>query len=357
MASQVSHMLFADATTTSLDPELQRAVAQSRPYLVLGSQGPDLFYHNQRRRPTGLAYGSLMHRHGYGSTVAGMYDWALERGYASDHWTFAWTLGFASHAILDRWSHPYINSLSGWVDQHDPDTEKYRSMHPFLERLIDVALLEEQQQRHPNEIDFYSQVTLGDEPPEEWLDLMAHALCYAYRKARHDSRLRERLVSAYLDTNGYYQFTNAPDKPYMEGGLAREEAGQIRSIWLSIVHPPDLPEDVDILNLQHSQWPHPCDAEDIRTDSFMDLYQNALAESRNVARTLAGAWGEDGQHEAIAEAVADWNLSDGHRTERPCKRRFSAPLPLREVQDRMKESIRGGNGGRIGTGVSGQRAD
>lgn len=338
-------MLFAEDTITALEPRVKDALARHRNYLVLGSQGPDIFYHNQRRRPSGLAYGSLMHRHGYGGCVAGMWQWARLQGLDSRSWAFAWTLGFATHAILDRCAHPYINSLSGWVEQGDPDTEQFRSMHPFLERLIDLALLRRRNGSHTNELDFHSRVTLGEAPPVPWVELMVEALRAGYRKAVHDSRLEERMVSAYLDTVGFYRFTNRITTEYLVKGLAREDSGEVGPIWLSIIHPPDLPEDIDILNERHSAWPHPCDRSRESTQSFPDLYTSALAHARRMVTEIAAAWATSDGAERIQAAVGNWNLSDGWETERPCRRKFSAPLPLRELQDRIRESIRRGDGG------------
>jgi hypothetical protein len=353
-------MLFADDTAATLPAAAEAGVRANRNYLVLGAQGPDIFYHNQRRRPTGLAYGSLMHRHGYGSAVAGMWEYALEHDLGTESWAFAWTLGFATHAILDRATHPFINSRSGWVDPHDPHSERYRSMHPFLERLVDLALLERMLGTHPNEIDFANQVTLGEAPPAPWLDLMAAGLRSAYRKAHSDGKLRDRLTSAYLDTDGYYRFTNFVDSTYLERGLEREEQNEIRAIWLSIIHPPDLSGEIDVLNDRHEPWPHPCSSEEIHTESFEDLYASGLTRSRHMAETLASHWADPDARGAIIEAVGEWNLSDGRETERPCKRKHAAPLPLRELQDRIRESIRAGQGGRLAgrdSTVTDSRAD
>lgn len=347
MPSHVTHMLFADDTVATLPAAIATGLRANRAYLVLGAQGPDIFYHNQRRSPTGLAYGSLMHRHGYGSAVAGMWEYAHEHGLGTESWVFAWALGFATHAILDRATHPFINSRSGWVDTHDPHSERYRSMHPFLERLIDLALLDRMKGAHTNEIDFAGQVTLGEQPPEGWLDLMEAGLRSAYRKAHSDGKLRDRLTSAYLDTDGYYRFTNKVDQHYLESGLEREDQNEIGAIWLSIIHPPDLSQDVDVLNDRREPWPHPCSSKEIHTESFEDLYASGLAKSRIMAETLASSWADAGARGAIIKAVGEWNLSDGRDTERPCKRRHAAPLPLRELQDRIRESIRAGDGGRL----------
>lgn len=352
MPSHVTHLLFAhDVVERSrhagrLGTLLRR---RAHPFLILGAQGPDIFYHNQRRRPTGLAYGSLMHRRAYGRAVASMWVAAREAGLEADSWAGGWVLGFASHAILDRHTHPYINARAGWPVPGEPDTERFRYMHPFLERLIDVSLLEAKGGKHPNDIDFFSQVDCGADPPDAWVDLMTRALTATYAKAADDTRLADRLRSAYLDTMGYYRFTNFVDGPYLEEGLRREEAEDARRRWLSIVHPPNVPTDIDVLNLSHREWPHPCSSHERSTKSFPDLYAGALDEGVAMVDRIVAAWDEptDSGRSIIETAVGNWNLSDGRPTERPCPRRHADPLPLYEVQERIRESIRRGRGGRL----------
>lgn len=352
MPSHVSHLLHAEEILAGSDHAVRLAPLlepPARAFLVLGAQGPDIFYHNQRRRPTGIAYGSLMHRRGYGSAVAAMWAHARSADAPLDSWQSAWIIGFASHAILDRHTHPYINAHAGWPEHGEPDTERYRSMHPFLERLIDVELLRRRRGMHPNDLDFFSRVSCGEKPPQPWLDLMAAALRSTYRKAASDASLGERLRNAYLDTMGYYRFTSRVDKDYLEAAVRREDAGEIGGRWLSIVHPPEVPHDLDVLNLEHAGWPHPCSSYEESSDSFIDRYEAAVAEGVAVVNRIVAAWDTPtaaGGAE-IEEAVANWNLSDGRPAERPCRKRHAVPLPLRELQERIRASIRSGRGGRV----------
>jgi len=349
MPSHITHLLFAEDCCSKAGLPLI-AHSAGRPHLALGAQGPDLFYHNQRRKPSGLTYGSLMHRHGYGAAVSHMAAWAWTRGLALESWAGAWVIGFATHAVLDRFTHPYINFFSGWVEPGDPHTEQFRSMHPFLERLIDVAMLDSARGTHPSDLDFSQLSNCGESPPEAWLDMMEAALAATYDVAAGDEDLRDRLTSAYLDTAGYYRFTNVVDEKYLKEGLDREERGEIGSRWLSIVHPLSVPDTVDVLNRHHATWTHPCDDEERYSDSFQDRYDQALASAAEMVTEIAESW-NDASHPAterqhrIEESVGNWNLSDGRDTEHPCRKRHAGPLALRELQTQIRSSVEnGGNG-------------
>ena len=344
MPSHITHLLFAEDCCS--EAGLQTfGEPGSRSYLALGAQGPDFFYHNRRRKPSGLTYGSLMHRHGYGTAVSHMAAWAWKQELPLESWAGAWVVGFATHAILDRFTHPYINYFSGWVEPGDPHTERFRSMHPFLERLIDVALLNSAQGTHPNSLDFSKLSNCGESPPATWLDMMATALRAAYRVAAGDAELRNRLTSAYLDTAGYYRFTNIVDEQSLREGLGREERGEIGTRWLSIVHPLSVPDTVDVLNATHATWAHPCNGRERYSDSFHDRYNLALARATDMVGEIADAWNDTSQsvedrRRGIEDAVGNWNLSDGRDTERPCRKRHAAPLPLRELQTQIRDSFR-----------------
>ena len=351
MPSHITHLLFAEDCCSKAGLQSLGEPA-NRSYLALGAQGPDLFYHNQRRKPSGLTYGSLMHRHSYGSAVSHMATWTWTQGLPLESWAGAWVVGFATHAILDRFAHPYINYFSGWVEPGDPHTERFRSMHPFLERLIDVALLNSVRGMHPNSLNFSELSNCGESPSAAWLDMVETALSATYQVAAGDAELRDRLTSAYLDTAGYYRFTNVVDEHSLREGLGREERGEIGARWLSIVHPLSVPDTVDVLNEGHATWTHPCNGKERYSDSFRDRYNQALASATVMVGEIADAW-NDTSHSAedrrrrIEDAVGNWNLSDGRNTERPCRKHRADPLPLRELQNQIRDSVQSGGDGRV----------
>ncbi len=361
MPSHVAHLLFAEDAVSGCSHRARLESLLAAPlhrFLVLGAQGPDMFYHNQRRRPTAIGYGSLMHRRGYGTATAGICTWARRRGLDIGSWAGAWIVGFASHAVLDRRTHPFINAHSGWPDPDDPESEQYRSMHPFLERLIDVELLRIRRGIHPNELNFSALVDCGDEPHPDWLDLMAQSLAGSYRQAASDGLLVARLRSAYLDTLAYYRYVDRVDDRYLERALAREDAGKIGRRWLSIIHPPEVPPELDVLNRSRTAWAHPCPDGPATTESFLDLYDAAVGEASVMIDRIVEAWTlpVGAVLRPVVDAVTNWNLSDGRPTERPCQKRYANPLPLSELQDRIRNSIREGRGGRLRAVRPGARA-
>ncbi len=357
MPSHLTHQVFLEEALrrAEIEEPLSEHVA---PYAVLGAQGPDIFFHNQRRKPSGLTYGSLIHRHGYGRVCASAYRYSVARSLSTGQepldrrsWAFAYTVGFAGHAVLDRYTHPYINYWAGWAHHDDPSTERLRGMHPFLERLVDIRILRRYRNTAPVEYGFYDQVNCSPAdspgaPPESLVSLLEQSLRATYRRAAEDSRLPDRIRSAYRDSMSYYQFTDCVDESYVREGLRRERAGEIAGRWLSIIHPPVIPRAVDVMNNQHRWWCHPCNRVEEHHESFWDLLDEAQGRMVLVAQTFADAWMiSDCEETVTANAtrietmVGNENLSDGRKSERPCRKHHSDPLPLPELQQKIKELI------------------
>ena len=148
MAGQISHIIAGEDALRRAAAELGiaagkglEALGAAAPWFRLGCQGPDIFYHNQRTMPSGLHYGSLAHRRGYGSIVAGFARAMGEEEGRPDSAPGAYLLGMATHAAIDRATHPFVVYFSGWARPGDPDSRKLRGCHPFLERILDILLL------------------------------------------------------------------------------------------------------------------------------------------------------------------------------------------------------------------------
>jgi hypothetical protein len=114
MPSHFMHLIFAEeAVSRALGDEATTILRTHGNLLRFAAQGPDIFYHNQRTMPTGLRYGVALHKHGYGTMVGELVREARRLGMGPTTELGAFTLGFATHAILDRYTHPYIIHFAG----------------------------------------------------------------------------------------------------------------------------------------------------------------------------------------------------------------------------------------------------
>ena len=285
-----------------------------------------MFLHSQRSKPRGIQYGGLLHRKAFPSLIAKLRNGGEPaRRYAA---------GFLTHVVLDRRSHPYINYFAGWWDREQPETKRYRHMHPFLERLIDMELLDSREGRRPGELRFEELVSCGEQMPEPLFRAYLDALRGSASSAERDGELPARLHNAYRDAVGYYRYTSEVDDAYMREARRRESAGEISDRWLSLVYPPHLPYTVDVMNTARREWCHPCDKARKQRCSFSEIWETALPEAAELLQILFST----SSGAELETAIGPENLNDGLYGSLPCRRRFMSPLPLRELYDTIRRS-------------------
>ncbi len=346
MPAHITHLIFAeDALRAALGAEAEQILGRHGNFLRLGAQGPDLFYHSQRTRPTALLYGMRIHREGFGRLAAAMAREIRRHGAGGNPEVEAFLLGFATHAALDRRTHPYINYFAGWVDPRRPETRRYYRCHSFLERVLDVQILRLRRGADIRRYAFLPQIACGPELPYPLLKVLVKSLHQAYPRTQARSRIRRRLENAYRDALFFYQITE-PNRPlYRRMARARDRIRNNNRLRLALYHPLEIPAEIDFLNLGRREWMHPCFAEQRSTATFLELYEGALGEAADALRKLREALGAPPQAGPAAGAPAadgpaavdlaallgngslDMAAGDGRR----CPPRFCSPLPLPEL--------------------------
>jgi hypothetical protein len=329
MAGQISHIIAGEdalARSGASLPSLEGAAG----YFRLGCQGPDLFYHNQRTMPSGLRYGSLAHRRGYGSAVA-LFAAALEsaeRG-PSDP-AGAYLLGLATHAALDRATHPFIVYFSGWADPSDPVSASRRGCHAFLERILDMALLHRARGLAAKDYDIASLMAASEAADARIAALWASALRAAYpRAAAGDALLERRAANAIADSRFFYSITNpatdAPGRGRDRWSAYFDEAEGIRHV--ALLYPREIPAGMDAANEERSPWEHPSGDGRSSSASYFDLVEEGTAEAALAVGAALEAW-ESGGAGGLAALIGDGCLSICGADGSAVAPRLSRPLPL-----------------------------
>lgn len=344
MPSHISHALLVEEALASIDSD---TIEAERTIAVLGSQGPDIFLHNHRRKPRAFRYGALLHRKGNATVVRSLAESAasIVRETGADSLPLrelaAFTLGYVSHIWLDRLAHPYINYSAGWRGMPDHDPER-PAMHAFLERIIDVQLLRRQRNLSIEEYNFLGRLPSSKRDLKSLRTHIAVAIRTSLRSAADDHLLEQRLANALFDSIGYYRYTESPGAEYFALGRDRERAGLVSSRWLSVVHPPEELCMVDALNRERRNWQHPCDPSRTSNATFQDVFERALAHTLEVySLWMDAALGDatEKQYVRLEEAIGDANLNDGIIGDPPCRRKTCDPLPLLQLYRRIKTAF------------------
>lgn len=331
MPSHFAHLIFAEETVSRALGEEGTALLRSQGTLLrFAAQGPDIFYHNQRTMPTGLRYGVALHRRGYGTMVGELVREARRLGMGPATELGAFTLGFATHAVLDRHTHPYIIHFAGWDEPAGGGENRRYHTHPFLERILDLLILKERRGLEPAQFDFLPLVRCAHGLPYAVLKALVKGLHATYPSFGRKSLDRERVENAYHDTIFFYKLTNHLNAEMPRLAWKKDRKEGFRQRRMGLLHPREVPPGVDFLNRQGRAWCHPCDDAAVSHAGFLDLYERALEESVRTARILHDALLGRVPLEEAAGAVGNASLDTGGE---PCTPRFTDPFPLREILD------------------------
>jgi hypothetical protein len=252
----------------------------------------------------------------------------------------AYALGFMTHAILDRQTHPYIVYKSARVSPVKSETFRPARLHAFFERIIDVCMLE--YLRSANVADWDQEGLLAEvceHPPPGLKELLARALILAFpERAGKDDKLRIRIDNVFADCAWFYRET-APRRTAI--AAAREVL--LSPAMLTYIYPEKLNSQqfptqtlvggIDFLNLKKAPWFYPAGDSGEDRRSFPEVYAGAVeAASRAIAPVIA-AYLETGNFpiREAAQAIGNGGLSIRDADGRPCAPTRSDPLPLEQV--------------------------
>ena len=351
MPSQLLHVLFGEDVITEVsrlvksrftDNAQEELRGVGHRAFALGCQGPDIFYHNRRRRPVGLEYGTLLHRRGIGRFASELLGLALPAPLAEGIDALGmYALGFMTHAMLDRAAHPFIVYKSfRFAPAKQGDLSAAQS-HAFFERIIDTLMLK---LLRGTEIARWDQEGLlagiCGNPPPDLGGLLARALVLAFpERAGKDEKLALRIENTFCDSAAFYRMT----APANING--RRGDGPLDKDHLVYVYPESLPDGIDFLNLEKRPWLYPAGSVQEDTRSFPEVYAVAVqAASASLAALMVRCLDEGvfpaGQAAAV---IGNGGLSVTDENGAPCPPCRSDPLPLDEVieqQMHMRRSNR-----------------
>ncbi|GHU06873.1 hypothetical protein FACS1894151_00380 [Spirochaetia bacterium] len=352
MPSQILHVLFGEDVIAAIygsihthfgivaEKALEKITGDYHASFMLGCQGPDIFYHNQFTRPLSIEYGTLLHHRGYGIFTAELLKRSLPDP-PPDEKDFnalgAYSLGFMTHALLDRYCHPYIVYKAGWTaDAGEGSTPLGKTAHAFFERILDVLMFE---YLRGKPVHIWKQEALAavcSAPPPGLKELLAKALCAVYpERAGNDEKLLSRIENAFIDCERVYRHTD----PALTGiASVHGNDNSIDAPVLPYIFPQKFPLSVDYLNLAKKAYfdPAPGGKEDNR--SFPELYSAAVSGAAAALGPDIKKYLETGIYpiREAAQSIGNSGLSIRGADGRPCAPVRSVPLPLDSVLEQQR---------------------
>jgi hypothetical protein len=171
-----------------------------------------------------------------------------------------------------------------------------------------------------------------EDPPEGLKDLLFSALAASFpERAGKDKKLRHRIDNTLSDSAAFYRMTD----PAYIAAESRKKPSSISKAHKVYLHPAALPETIDFLNLQKRLWFYPAGVEIGCTQSFPEIYADAVRKAADSLIDILCCDMSNGSFlpEKAAAIIGNGGLSIVDENGVPQKPLRSDPLPFDEAID------------------------
>ncbi|WP_080874053.1 zinc dependent phospholipase C family protein [Oceanobacillus timonensis] len=298
-----THIFFAEDVCNSLSCDTHRS-----PYkhtLFLGAQGPDPFFYYRfwpwfSNQKTGQEIGNTLHTKECGPFLLHLITKAMKQ---ADE-TKAYVMGFITHHLLDRHTHPYIHYRAGYQG----------SKHQKLETIIDTKWAFRTRKmelwKHPA----YAEINVGTTLPASILHLLDESIRTFY----------PGLSFQIQDIQIAYQDMLAAQKLFADPSGWKNK--MLKPFISSYSHRP-IDASIDYLNENKTPWLHAATGE-VHQESFPELYDDALNDAVSLLPLVTDYWNEGGAsvYEQLSRRIGNISYDTGTPLANQDRNRFSVPI-------------------------------
>lgn len=284
-----THMLFAEriAHKSNIDIAVYKSVFN------LGAQGPDpFFYHNfwpWIKDKSVVKIGGKLHTEHCGEFIIEMLKYLKNN---DDDLLKYYVLGFISHHILDRNTHPYIIYRSG----------EEGNKHQKLEVIIDTLLMKEFNNLETWKTPVYKRIYVGKNLPT----IIVSTMSFLLKKVHgiDTPNLSEIINQSYQDMVKALRVLFDPT------GIKNKVLGNLISPFSYTKNIPDK----DFLNIYRNESVHPAIMEEKSNESFYDIFDRAEKEGINIFIAVVDYLNDHKSIDDVHELIGDISYETG----KPC---------------------------------------
>ncbi|MFS0752256.1 zinc dependent phospholipase C family protein [Oceanobacillus sp. 1P07AA] len=292
-----THILFAEDACNSVDLSLYNG-----PALKLGAQGPDPFFYYQFwpwiKEGQVQQIGTVLHTKNCGRFLHEL----IKKAKKSSIQVQAYVLGFITHHILDRHTHPYIHYHAGYEG----------SNHQKLEVIIDTIMIHKLRKKEAWKFPIYLEIDVGDSLPSDIHYIMDQSIRNNYpdlilpddyiKKSYHDMKLAHKILA----------------DPYLW-------KNKLLSNFISSYSHQPIQSNIDYLNESHSTWYHPA-TYNPSTKSFLEHYEDAHKEICTLLPLIHQFWTNNKYNDLIHDIIGNLSYDTGMPLSLELENIYSNPI-------------------------------
>ncbi|MCL2421014.1 MAG: zinc dependent phospholipase C family protein [Defluviitaleaceae bacterium] len=310
MPGFITHYICGQAALGNAHPDAQKMIRPYQQFYNIGTQGPDIFFYylpgliKKHSRDVGVQ----MHKHHFGDFMSHMIDTMMLDTLpdASRALMFAYISGFLTHYAMDATAHPYVYSKTGVRKKGDKAKAiKYSVNHRKFETAIDILMLNMMSSKKPADYKLWELIQVDSGQAQIVADAMSASIRETY-----DRDVREKDVykaMAYMtNITRLLQSRKGRRKRLME---LMENLTFGEHLVSSLIHLQEVTDGVDYLNIMKSPWNVP--GTEVKTESFVELYHEAIKESNRMIDALWQYVNGEISKADLALALGNRSLSTG----------------------------------------------
>ncbi len=298
-----THILFCESVVDAVGKN--HSFSQYENYMRLGAQGPDpFFYYNFwpwiKEEPV-HNIGTALHTSQCGTFLLDMIKAAKD----NSNEVQAFVVGFVTHHVLDRNTHPYIHYRAGYDGNN----------HQRLEIQIDTLMMEKYHNLKTWKTPVYKEIDVGRKLDHRLVSLLFHLINTNYPAfTRNDDTY---IKKAYKDMLLALKILADPT------GIKNRLLGRLISAYS---HQP-IKDEVDYLNLQKTTWYHPATNEPC-DKSFIELYSESRVEGIDIITELFHYWDSGSSYslEKLEDLIGDISYDTGKPLNLRLELQYSDPI-------------------------------
>lgn len=266
-----THILFAEQVVAKAQYPLGDDLVKNA--LNLGAQGPDPFFYHRfwpwQKGEKASVIGDLIHHQQCGPFIIDMIQAGKK---AQDPLLSAYIIGFVTHHLLDRNTHPYIIYRSG----------NEGNKHQKLEIIIDTLLLKEMKNLDAWRSPVAREIDVGSSLPASIESLLSE-LVERYFSEAHNKLPRDYISQSYKDMK---RALTVLHDPY--GWKNKLLSKQVSPFSYEKTFPKR-----DYLNRLKVNWNHPAVKDEMSTETFDELLKKAEDEAVPLVQQIYLYWTEN----------------------------------------------------------------
>lgn len=293
MPAAITHYLHAQRVLEQLQ-QTQASDERNLDAFLWGAQGPDFLYCHRylpwQRGESLKDYAGKLHLENPSKTLALMREYYLRQ--PNKAMALSYIDGFLCHYSLDRICHPFIQSGAKALLEQEPAQDE-ETLHNQIESALDVILLRYERAALPTEFNLKRPVPKNKNVQLHIADLYAFLLHGLFG-------VKDAGVPLYQATDDCRTvFGLLNDRTTLkQAWIERRERKGKRTVSC---HFRGISEGggCDYANILHNEWSWPADSETVRTESFLELYEQSVKDSLH----LIGGFLETDDFEKLTDNI------------------------------------------------------